>query len=52
MSSHDATTCQDLAGGGLKGCSGLGSNMAGLEGALMMVGARGERSEYNEIVPL
>lgn len=52
VSSHDATMCQDLAGGGLQGCAGLGSNMAGLEGALMMVGARGERSEYNEIAPL
>lgn len=52
VSSHDAMTCQDLAAGGLKGCTGLGSNMAGLEGALMMAGARGERNEYNEIVPL
>lgn len=52
VSSHDAMMCQDLAGGGLKGCAGLGSNMAGLEGALMMAGARGERNEYNEIVPL
>ncbi|XP_033468463.1 opioid growth factor receptor-like protein 1 [Epinephelus lanceolatus] len=52
VSSHDAMTCQDLAGGGLKGCAGLSSDMAGLEGALMMVGARGERNEYTEIVPL
>ncbi|XP_074503088.1 opioid growth factor receptor-like protein 1 [Sebastes fasciatus] len=52
VSSHDAVTCQDLAGGGLKGCMGLGSNMAGLEGALMMAGARGERNEYSEIFPL
>uniref|UniRef100_A0A3P8SDM9 Opioid growth factor receptor like 1 n=1 Tax=Amphiprion percula TaxID=161767 RepID=A0A3P8SDM9_AMPPE len=52
VSSHDAMMCQDLAGGGLKGCAGLGSSMAGLEGALMLAGARGERNEYNEIVPL
>lgn len=52
VSSHDAMMCQDLAGGGMKGCVGLGSNMAGLEGALRMVGVRGERNEYNEIVPL
>ncbi|KAG7229922.1 hypothetical protein INR49_009641 [Caranx melampygus] len=48
VSSHDAMMCQDLSGGGLKGCTVLGSNMAGLEGALMLVGARGGRSEYNE----
>lgn len=52
MSSHDAMACQDLVGGGLNGCTGLGSNMAGLEGTLIVVGARGERNEYNEIVPL
>lgn len=52
VSSHDTMMCQDLAGGGLKGCTVLGSNMAGLEGALMLVGARGGRSEYNEVVPL
>lgn len=51
-SHHDAMMCQELVGGGLKGYTGLGSNMAGLEGALMMVGARGERREYSEIVPL
>lgn len=51
-SHHDATMCQELAGGGLKSYAGLGSNMAGLEGALMMVGARGERNEYNDLVPL
>ncbi|XP_059215741.1 opioid growth factor receptor-like protein 1 [Centropristis striata] len=44
VSSHDAVMCQDPAGGG------LGPNMVGLE--LMMAGARGERNEYNEIVPL
>uniref|UniRef100_A0A3B4YA76 Opioid growth factor receptor like 1 n=1 Tax=Seriola lalandi dorsalis TaxID=1841481 RepID=A0A3B4YA76_SERLL len=52
VSSHDAMMCQDLAGGGLKGCTVLGSNMAGLEGALMLVGTRGGRSEYKEVVPL
>lgn len=52
MSSHDAMIYQELAGGGLKGFTGLSSNMAGLEGALMVVGVRGERNEYNEIVPL
>lgn len=52
VSSYDAMMCQDLAGGGLKGCTGLGSNMAKLEGVLMMAGARGERNEYDEIVPL
>eukprot|EP00064_Thunnus_orientalis_P009677 superscaffoldBa00001243_g9703 len=52
MSSHDAMACQDLAGGGLKGCAGLSSSMAGLDGTLMMMGVRGERNEYNEIVPL
>ncbi|XP_075933175.1 opioid growth factor receptor-like protein 1 [Anarhichas minor] len=51
-SSHDAVTCPDLDGEGPKGCAGLGSSAAGLEGALMMAGARGERSEHNEIVPL
>ncbi|XP_029377127.1 opioid growth factor receptor-like protein 1 [Echeneis naucrates] len=52
VSSHDAVMCQDLAGGGLKGCTVLGSNMAGLEGALMLAGARGGRGEYGEVVPL
>ncbi|XP_068583247.1 opioid growth factor receptor-like protein 1 [Cebidichthys violaceus] len=52
VSSHDAGTCPDLAGEGPTGCAGLGSSAAGLEGALMMAGARGERSERNEIVPL
>lgn len=52
MSYHDAMMCQDLAGGGLKGCTGLGSSMVGLEGALMMAGARGERNQYSEMVPL
>ncbi|XP_062286753.1 opioid growth factor receptor-like protein 1 [Scomber scombrus] len=47
VSSHDGMVCQDLAGGGLQGCAGLGSNMAGREGTLMMVGARGDRNEYN-----
>ncbi|CAN9500104.1 unnamed protein product [Ophioblennius macclurei] len=51
VSSHDAMMCQDLAGGGPEDCVGPGS-MAGLEGALMMVGARAERNEYNEFVPL
>ncbi|KAM9847579.1 opioid growth factor receptor-like protein 1 [Aulostomus maculatus] len=50
ISSQDAMVCQDVAGGGLKGCTGLRSNMAGLEGTFIMVGARAERS--NEIVPL
>lgn len=49
VSSHNAMMCHELAKGGLKGCTGLGSNM---EGMLMMVGARGERNEYNEMVPL
>uniref|UniRef100_A0A4W6F029 Opioid growth factor receptor like 1 n=1 Tax=Lates calcarifer TaxID=8187 RepID=A0A4W6F029_LATCA len=52
VSSHDAMMCQDLAGGGMKGYTGPGSNVAGLEGALMLVGARGGRNEYNEVVPL
>ena len=51
VSSHDAMMCQDLAGAGLKSYTGLGSNMARLEGALMLVGARGARNEYNEVVP-
>ncbi|KAK9541959.1 hypothetical protein VZT92_001967 [Zoarces viviparus] len=48
-SSHDAVTCPDLDGEEPKVCAGLGSSAAGLEGALMMAGARGE---HNEIVPL
>lgn len=52
MSSHDAMMCPELTAGGPKGFAGLGSNAAGLEGALMMVGAKGERKEYNEIPPL
>lgn len=52
VSPHGTVMCQDLAGGGLKGDSGLGSSMAGLEGALIMAGSRGDRNEYNEIVPL
>ena len=52
VSSHDAMMCQNQAGGGLKGCAGLGSNVARLEGTLMMVGARGGRNEYTEVVPL
>ncbi|XP_019944049.1 opioid growth factor receptor-like protein 1 [Paralichthys olivaceus] len=51
VSPHDAVMCQDLAGGGLKSYTGLGSNMARLEGALMLAGARGGRNEYNEVVP-
>lgn len=49
VSSHNATMCHELAEGGLKGCTGLGPNM---EGALMMVGARAERKEFNEMIPL
>ncbi|XP_063347534.1 opioid growth factor receptor-like protein 1 [Pelmatolapia mariae] len=49
VSSHNATMCHELAEGGLKGCTGLGPNM---EGALMMVGARAERNEFNEMIPL
>ncbi|XP_034080694.1 opioid growth factor receptor-like protein 1 [Gymnodraco acuticeps] len=49
VSSHDAVVYQEGAVGGLKGGP---SNMAGLEGALMMAGARGERNEYNDIVSL
>lgn len=52
VSSHNAIMCQELAEGGPKGCTGLSSNMAGLEGALMMVGARGDRNEFNDIFPL
>lgn len=52
MSSYNAIMCQELAEGGLKGCTGLSSNMAGLEGALMMVGARGDKNEFNDIFPL
>ncbi|XP_029963232.1 LOW QUALITY PROTEIN: opioid growth factor receptor-like protein 1 [Salarias fasciatus] len=52
VSSHDAMMCQDLAGAAPKDCGGPGSHMAGLEGALMMVGVRGERNEYNDFVPL
>ncbi|XP_035461749.1 opioid growth factor receptor-like protein 1 [Scophthalmus maximus] len=48
VSSHDAVMCQVLAGGGPKGYAGLGSNMARLEGALMLAGARGGRNEYSE----
>ncbi|XP_053292541.1 opioid growth factor receptor-like protein 1 [Pleuronectes platessa] len=51
VSSHDAVMCQDLAAAGLKSYTGLGSNMARLEGALMLAGARGGRNEYNEVVP-
>lgn len=50
VSSHDAMLCHELAGGNLKGLTGL--PMTGVEGALMMVEVRGERNEYNEIVPL
>lgn len=52
VSSHDAMMCQELGGEGLKGSAGLGSSMSRLEGALMMAGARGEMSDYSEIVPL
>lgn len=52
VSSHDAMMCQDLPGGGHKGYAGLGSSMVGLEGALVMAGARRDRNEYNEILPL
>lgn len=51
MSPQDAMMCQDLAGG-LKGYAGLGSNMAGLDGVSILAAARGERNEYDEIVPL
>ncbi|XP_005745916.1 opioid growth factor receptor-like protein 1 [Pundamilia nyererei] len=49
VSSHNVTMCHELAEGGLKGCTGLGPNMGG---ALMMVGARAERNEFNEMIPL
>ncbi|KAM4614837.1 opioid growth factor receptor-like protein 1 [Polymixia lowei] len=52
VSSRGALTCQDLAGGEGKGSAALGSKIAGLEGALMMAGARGGRNEYSEMVPL
>lgn len=52
VSSHDAIMCQDLAGGRIKVCPELGSNLTGLQGALMTVGGRGERNEYNETLPL
>lgn len=44
VSSHSATLCQELAGGSLKGVTGL-------EGPppLMMVDIRGERKEYGEM---
>ncbi|CAG6018035.1 unnamed protein product [Menidia menidia] len=47
LSSHNAIMCQ-----GLKVCPELGSNMAGLQGALVFVGGRGERNEYDEGFPL
>ncbi|XP_054456051.1 opioid growth factor receptor-like protein 1 [Anoplopoma fimbria] len=52
VSSHDAGMFPDPAGGGLKGCTGLGFSAAGLEGALTMAGARGERSEHNKFISL
>uniref|UniRef100_A0A3Q3M216 Opioid growth factor receptor-like 1 n=1 Tax=Mastacembelus armatus TaxID=205130 RepID=A0A3Q3M216_9TELE len=51
-SAVDAVMCQDLAGGRLKGCTSLGSNMPGLQAASMLAGARGDRNKYSEIVPL
>ncbi|XP_034754181.1 opioid growth factor receptor-like protein 1 [Etheostoma cragini] len=52
VSSHDAMLCPDLAAGVPQGRTGLALNTAELEGALMMAGRRGERNEYNEVVPL
>lgn len=52
LSSHDAIMCPDLAAGTIKGCPELGSNTAGLQGAVVLVGGRGERIEYNEAFPL
>lgn len=52
VSSHDAIMCQDLAAGEMKACPELGSSMSGLQGALMLMGARGERNEYNKALPL
>ncbi|KAF3708533.1 Opioid growth factor receptor-like protein 1 [Channa argus] len=52
VSPQEAAVCQDLKAGGLKACTGLESNMAGLEGASLLAGARRERNEYNDIVPL
>uniref|UniRef100_A0A3Q3EPV4 Opioid growth factor receptor-like 1 n=1 Tax=Labrus bergylta TaxID=56723 RepID=A0A3Q3EPV4_9LABR len=52
VSSHDAMMCQEQIGAGLKGSTGLGSSMSGLEGALMMAGARGEINDYSETFPL
>ncbi|KAK2823928.1 hypothetical protein Q5P01_021103 [Channa striata] len=52
VSPQEAAMCQDFTAGALKGYTGLVSNMAGLEGAPVVAGARGERNEYNEVVPL
>ncbi|KAA8589166.1 opioid growth factor receptor-like protein 1 [Etheostoma spectabile] len=52
VSSHDAMLCPDLAPGVPQGRTGLSSKTAELEGAPMVAGRRGERNEYNEIVPL
>lgn len=45
VSSHSATLCQELAGGSLKGVTGL----EGPPPPLMMVDIRGERKEYGEM---
>ncbi|KAM6916258.1 opioid growth factor receptor-like protein 1 [Xenentodon cancila] len=52
LSSHNAIMCQEIAAGVVKGCPELGSNSAGLHGALVLVGGRGERIEYNESFPM
>lgn len=47
VSSHDAIMCQDLLGGGIKGFPDLGSYEAGLQGPMMLVSGRRDRSEYS-----
>ncbi|KAF6720024.1 Opioid growth factor receptor-like protein 1 [Oryzias melastigma] len=51
LSSHDAIMCQEVAGGGINGCTELGSSGAGVPRALMLVGGRGQRSDYDEAFP-
>lgn len=52
VSPQDAVMCQDLAVGGLKVYTGVGTNMTGLDGVSILAGAREERNEYDETVPL
>ncbi|XP_056148198.1 opioid growth factor receptor-like protein 1 [Lampris incognitus] len=52
VSSHGTAASHDVSSVEGKGCAVLSSKIVGLEGTLMMAGARGERNNYDKMYPL